>query len=160
MGTLYLVRVLRVRRWHIFTIVFGVIAFLMTVGLGAQETDCSSEATHNWVVDTLTAAKQNVMHDDAQAEKQTEAVEKVASACIDANIDADRYRYARAWATLEDAIARLASGDPHSSAIFKSGITEAQALADDTNANPVVRKMAKDLVTMSKVEWNEIRSMH
>lgn len=111
------------------------------------------------VMAQLAAAKQSVNDGrNAQAKQQAQAVEKLASTCIDAGQNTDVFHYMHAFAAMIEAQARMASGDVNGLTIFQNATDEVQTIADNDSSNPDLQKMAKDLVSMAHVEMKQIQA--
>ena len=147
------------RRGAAASVIAAVVAFAVA-GCSSQSNPQCADTIDNATALTaaLTAARQSVndVH-DAQAKAQSQAIEKLATACIEAGDNADNFHYIHAFAAMIEAQARMASGDVNGLTIFQNATDEAKALAGSDSASHDLREMAKNLVTMASAEMNEIQ---
>lgn len=95
----------------------------------------------------------------AIGEQQAIAVQKAANRCIAARQSPDEYAYVHAYAVVVEATARLALGElDRGKALMRQGMREAQAIVDDVQADPAIRKLAKDIVYGGQIELNRVRT--
>jgi hypothetical protein len=153
---------IRMEHWGVLVVIIGVVAFFMpqTSATNASvSSGCSDDAMQKRVVSKLLGAKQNLADGHyAIAIRQSRAIENTAAACIRADDSADMYHYVHSFAAMIEAQARMATGDTKGLSIFMDAQTEAQELADKSDIDPDLQKMAKNLVGMAHFEMKEIQS--
>jgi len=100
-------------------------------------------------MDNMATAKKSVNDGHyAIAKQQAIAVQKAADQCIIARQDPHGYAYIHAFGVIVEAQAQLGLNEIRSGkALMQQGMKEGQAIADDPQAEPTIRKLAKDIVT-------------
>jgi hypothetical protein len=154
---------LRMEYWGVLVVIIGVAAFLFPssseTATSQSSSGCSDDASQKLVAGQVISAKQSLADGHyAKAIRQSKAIEKAAATCISADDDADMYHYIHAYAAMIEAQSRFALGDTKGFSAFMDATTEAQELADKSDVDPDLQKLAKNLVVMAHVEMKEIQS--
>lgn len=162
----------RVSGWLVLVLIFAAVwlwsnhsrgtspSSQVSIGQSQANAACStSDAAAKRLLSALTAARRSLANGHyAIAIRQSKVIENSAKACINQNDNADVFHYAHANAAFIEAQARAANGDTTSITVFMDATTEAQELADNSDADPSLRRLAANLVTMAHEEMKEIQS--
>jgi len=110
-------------------------------------------------MDKMAAAKKSVNDGHyAIAAQQAIAVQKAADQCITARQDQHDYAYIHAFGVIVEAQARLGLREiDRGKALMRQGMREAQAVVNDPQAEPAIRKLAKDIVYGGQIELKRIQ---
>jgi len=110
--------------------------------------------------DKMAAAKKSVNDGHyAIGKQQAIAVQKAADQCIAARQDQHNYAYVHAFGVIVEATAHLGLGEfDLGKARMRQGMTEAQAIIDDPQADRTIRKLAKDIVYGGQIELKRIQA--
>ncbi|MGA7285380.1 MAG: hypothetical protein WBW87_12635 [Candidatus Cybelea sp.] len=112
-------------------------------GAAQANAACSdTDATAKRLGSALTAAKQSLANSHyAIAIRQSQAIGKTATTCINANDNADNFHYAHALAAFMESQARIASGDTAGISIFRGCDDRSTGTLRQIRARP---QLAKD----------------
>ncbi len=153
---------IRMEHWGVLVVIMGVVAFFMPQTSATNtsvSSGCSDDAFQKHLMGQVVSAKQNLASGHSVTSiQESRAVEKAAAACIRADDSADIYHYIHSFAAMIEAQARMATGDANGISIFMDATTEAQELAEKSDIDPDLQKMAKNLVAMAHAEMKEIQS--
>jgi hypothetical protein len=154
---------IRMEYWGVLVVIIGVAAFFFpssSATVASQSTSsCSDDASQKRVVGQLMSATQSLADGHyAKAIRQSTAIEQTTGSCIRSDDNADMYHYVHASAAMIEAQARFALGDTTGFSTFMDATTEAQELADKSDVDPDLQKIAKSLAVGAHVEMKEIQS--
>jgi hypothetical protein len=120
---------------------------------------CSNEDAQKGLVAAIKLAKNDLANGRFEkSQREAKRVQKSADLCIQANEDTDAYHYMHSFATMIEAQDQLATGNQSGLSTFMDASSEAKELADKPNADPDLRKMAKDEVDGAHYVMREIES--
>ncbi len=153
--------------WGVLVGLVGLVVFFIPSSSSSGATqvatiaqlDCSSDDSQNRIISALAVAKKNLAKGYySKSQQEATVIENTAHACIEADQDADEYHYVHVNAAIIEAQDRMARGDAKGALILENSVTEAQDLADKSDADAQLRKMAKGLATEARYELRQVEA--